>query len=70
MFSGKPLRQFAFALLEDEFGINREVWDTLRDLLDDDNQNDIIDKVQMNLKHRYFLSSDDATVLESVPFDE
>jgi hypothetical protein len=44
--SGQALRNFALALLDDEQGINSEAWDTLRDLLYDDEQNDIVEAVQ------------------------
>ena len=52
--SGNALRNFAFALLDDEHGIKAEAYDILLDLLFDDDQNDIIDAVKSQ-NGRYYL---------------
>lgn len=40
------MRELALALLDDDHGINATAWSMLRDLLIDDEQNDIIDAIK------------------------
>lgn len=54
MLRGQALRNFAIALLDDEHGINSEAWDSLRDMLDDNEDNDILDAVKCT-EGRYYL---------------
>ena len=54
MLSGQALRNFALALLDDEHGINKEAFDSLSDMLSDDDQDDIVDAVKAS-EGRFYL---------------
>lgn len=56
------LRNFALALLDDEHGINREAFDSLADMLYDDEQEDITDAVEA-CEGRFYLNSEKANEL-------
>lgn len=64
MLGGQALRNFAIALLDDEHGINSEAWDSLRDMLDDNEDNDILDAVK-STEGRYYLPSESVAALSA-----
>ena len=64
MLGNQALRNFALALLDDEHGINGEAWDSLSDMLIDDEQEDIVDATKAT-EGRYFLPEDVANELRA-----
>jgi hypothetical protein len=65
MLNGQALRNFAFALLDDEYGINGEAWESLHQMLEDDDQEDIIDAVKAT-EGRYYLTAETANKLRPI----
>ena len=61
-------RNLALLLLDDEYGINRQAWKLLADLLEDNGDNDVIDAVQEK-GGRYCLRHQQALELAAVVKD-